>query len=91
MACQVTHELQADGTWLPRYKNLIGDKISHRPRLLMQWGRWVCISHNARGEGTDGTLRGAQQAWRAWRIKVEGNKRREREHKAARPWLWNRK
>ena len=60
-----THVLP-DGTTVERYKNTIGDKISHQPRLLMQWGVWVCISHNARGVGRSGTYAGALEAFSNW-------------------------
>lgn len=56
-----------NGVTVERYKNPITD-LAHRPKLLLQWGRWVCVSYNARGEGTYGDLsiRGARDAYDEW-------------------------
>ncbi len=77
MACQESIEHGPNGERIPRYKNLIGDKIDHKPRLLMQWGRWACISHNARGEGD--TL---WQAYNRWHWQINQNTLREDRRRA---------
>ena len=75
-------EILPDGTTVARYKNVIRDNMSHRPRLLMQWGRWACISHNARGDGDSGTYAGALEAYSRW----YANNHRHKRMQDARAW-----
>jgi hypothetical protein len=67
---QISYEQMPDGTWKPRYKNRIGGKLGHKPRLLMQWGRWACISANSRGEGSDDSFMGAAEAYHQWKLRL---------------------
>lgn len=56
-----------NGVTVERFKNQVR-RLTHKPRLLLQWGRWACVSHNARGEGAYGDLsiEGAKDAYREW-------------------------